>query len=780
LLARREPPVANRPELLATIDLAAEGRIGDLSRSRATLLLLGGWLLFFGPQLVSSGVPYYRDHLVTNIPLRQYTRERLLKGELPQWYPYESLGVPVIGQIALGTFHPFTFLFLPFKAATAEKLSLLFAYLLGLVGAYHLARILPASRLASVAAAFAFGFGGYALGLSCIIAYAMSHCALPWVGWAAIRVARQRRLKDAALLGAIWSLVFFAGDAVSFSLSSTVLAIALLDACSWRGAGLMALGGCIAVLLVGIELIPATAVAAESVRAVGQPSPTMGLSWALHPMRIPELLIPGYVPDPIRRQVVSQLFNGGTAMFATTLFAGGIALSLAISGLGARSRLGYGFAALALLGFWFALGDRGGLLPLAKRAIWMLTRFRYPERYLTFFWLGLCPLVALGTDRLRRSLRPWSAGLLGAALCLSVLSAVCATHGAAQLAWALVNRSLDDAATADYLNGAWAAGLGWTAVLLLAAGLSLFLSLRHPFAFRALPVLVAAELWHGNGQHLPLVDRSLLEVPNNFVKAIWATAAPPQPLGRVLAEPEFVFSSTVTGPWRERFVSAMMHFLKADASGLHRITGVNTNLGAALVRHVLLLGNNDANALRWGSLLNGCFRVGDWDRVPAAGEKIIASEEQLGIKLLEVPCRPRAFTSAAIPVKRPADALPLLESANRLESPIVWEGPAMPVSAGRVTWVENQPERIRLRVQSEGPSALVLTDEYAPGWGARIDGAAAAIHPAMLAVRGVEIPAGDHEVVFEYRTPRLQLGLLASTSGLLLAIGLLLIGRSRR
>lgn len=104
----------------------------------------------------------------------------------------------------------------------------------------------------------------------------------------------------------------------------------------------------------------------------------------------------------------------------------------------------------------------------------------------------------------------------------------------------------------------------------------------------------------------------------------------------------------------------------------------------------------------------------------------------------------------------------------------------MPVSAGRVTWVENQPERIRLRVQSEGPSALVLTDEYAPGWGARIDGAAAAIHPAMLAVRGVEIPAGDHEVVFEYRTPRLQLGLLASTSGLLLAIGLLLIGRSRR
>jgi len=104
----------------------------------------------------------------------------------------------------------------------------------------------------------------------------------------------------------------------------------------------------------------------------------------------------------------------------------------------------------------------------------------------------------------------------------------------------------------------------------------------------------------------------------------------------------------------------------------------------------------------------------------------------------------------------------------------------MPASAGRVTWLENQPERIRLRVQSEAPCALVLTDEYAPGWIARIDGAAAGIHPAMLAVRGVEMPAGEHEVIFEYRTPRLRLGLIASTSGMLLAIALLLVGRCRR
>src|SRR5260370_6076421 len=221
----------------------------DLTRSSARIFLLGGWLLFFGPQLASSAVPYYWDHLVTNIPLRHYVRERVLNRELPQWYPYESLGVPVIGQIALGTFHPFTFLFLPFQAVTAEKLSLLLSYLLGLLAAYRLARILPASPLASVTAAFSFAFLGYTLGVSCVIAYAMSHCALPWVAWAAIRVARKQRLQDSALLGGIWSRGFLAGAAVGFSQPPYLSGIALSAAVSWRRVGLMTVRRSVASLL---------------------------------------------------------------------------------------------------------------------------------------------------------------------------------------------------------------------------------------------------------------------------------------------------------------------------------------------------------------------------------------------------------------------------------------------------------------------------------------------------------------------------------------------------
>ena len=695
--------------------------------------------------------------------------------------------MPVIGQIALGTFHPFTFLFLPFEAAVAEKLALLFAYLLGLFGAYRLARILPSSRLASVTAGFAFAFGGYALGVSSIITYALSHCALPWVAWAAIRVARARRLKDAVLLGALWSLVFLAGDAVSFLLAVLLLAVALIERFSVRGVALMALATSVSLLLVGIELIPATAVAAESVRAVGQPSATLGLTWALHPMRIPELLIAGYVPDPVRRQLVSELFGGRGALFATTLFAGGIALSLAAAGIGVRSRLGRGFLALALVGFWLALGDHGGLLPLLKRAFWMLTRFRYPERYLTFFWLGLCPLIALGVDRARRSLRSFSLAFVTAALCLAALAILIRMAGGARLAWSLAHHTLKNGELGKYLDATWGSSLAWTAALVMAAGLCLFLTsgkgrsqgMARPHALRILPVLVVAELWRGNGLHLPLIDRASIEQPNDFVKAIRATASAQRPLGRVVDELEFTYSSTVTGPWAERSVSAMMHFLKPDASGLHGITGINSNLGAVSVRHALLVGTDDANVIRWAPFLNACFRIAPEDRALDDGEVELAKKAELGIKLIRSPCLARAFTAAAKSARGPADVLSLIEAAAA-EGSVVWEGPPMSAASSEITWLENEPERIRLRVSSTAPTALVLSDEFAPGWTARLDGTRVRIHPTMLAVRGVPMPQGTHEVLFEYRTPRLGFGAAASLFGLLLSLGLLLIDRAKR
>ena len=349
--------------------LLERSRLSLAGRWAAPLALGLGYCVFFAPPLLSSGVPFYRDHLVTNIPLRAYVRDRLLAGQLPQWYPYESLGVPVIGQIALATFHPFTFLFLPLQPAVAEKASILAAFLLGLVGAYLLCRRMGVGRLAAVTGAMAYAFGGYFQGVSSILAYTLSASALPWMALGGLRVVAPGRWRDASLLGLSWGLVFLSGDAVGFLLSGVLVLLLLAAQPSRKGAALAALGACIAALLTAIELLPSTVVAADSVRAVGAASPLLGLRWALHPLRLPELLVPGFMPDGARSRMVSELFRDGTATFSTSLFAGGLVLFLAAGALRVPGRLGRVFLGTGAVGAWMALGQHGGLLPLLQRIV---------------------------------------------------------------------------------------------------------------------------------------------------------------------------------------------------------------------------------------------------------------------------------------------------------------------------------------------------------------------------------------------------------------------------
>lgn len=65
---------------------------------------------------------------------------------------------------------------------------------------------------------------------------------------------------------------------------------------------------------------------------------------------------------------------------------------------------------------------------------------------------------------------------------------------------------------------------------------------------------------------------------------------------------------------------------------------------------------------------------------------------------------------------------------------------------------------LTLSVQTDFPAFLVLTDTYAPGWHATIDGDDATIYPADLAFRGLLVPAGDHTIEFSYHPRSFRTG----------------------
>lgn len=61
------------------------------------------------------------------------------------------------------------------------------------------------------------------------------------------------------------------------------------------------------------------------------------------------------------------------------------------------------------------------------------------------------------------------------------------------------------------------------------------------------------------------------------------------------------------------------------------------------------------------------------------------------------------------------------------------------------------PTEVQISIDTPSPAILVLRDLWYPGWEAEIDGRPAPVLRADVLFRGVEVPAGKHEIRFVYR-----------------------------
>jgi hypothetical protein len=90
------------------------------------------------------------------------------------------------------------------------------------------------------------------------------------------------------------------------------------------------------------------------------------------------------------------------------------------------------------------------------------------------------------------------------------------------------------------------------------------------------------------------------------------------------------------------------------------------------------------------------------------------------------------------------------------------------------------PDLITVAVTAPAPGYLRVLESWDPGWHASLDGQAVRAVPGNDVFLSVAVPAGRHMVTFEYATPGLGLGVLASLiSAVLLALLLALCSRSR-
>ncbi len=95
------------------------------------------------------------------------------------------------------------------------------------------------------------------------------------------------------------------------------------------------------------------------------------------------------------------------------------------------------------------------------------------------------------------------------------------------------------------------------------------------------------------------------------------------------------------------------------------------------------------------------------------------------------------------------------------------------------TITEYLPQQVVITTQSSQPQLLLLNDTFYPGWKVTIDGQPSQILRANHAFRAIALPAGDHQVVFNYDPLSVKLGMFISLTGIGLAIYETLRRRSR-
>ena len=81
---------------------------------------------------------------------------------------------------------------------------------------------------------------------------------------------------------------------------------------------------------------------------------------------------------------------------------------------------------------------------------------------------------------------------------------------------------------------------------------------------------------------------------------------------------------------------------------------------------------------------------------------------------------------------------------------------------------------IELDAPAPAGSALMVSENYYPGWNATIDGKPAAVHRANLSLMGVPLPAGARKIELTFTSASFERGKLITLAAIglsLLAIG---------
>jgi hypothetical protein len=732
-------------------------------------------------------------------------------GSFPLWNPLLFGGLPFVDGMHGDIFYPVSLALIFLDPARAWGWKLVLHVFLAGCFTYLWLRGIGAKQASAL-------FGGliYMLGAHLVSLVYPGHdgklfvaALTPLVFWFAERAVSRRGLPDFAffalgvtllLLTAHMQLAYFAVWGVTVYFLFRLVQI-------WRRErrpgtvarlfGLFALAGLAGTAAAAVQLVPPYLYlnswshrVEKTVDAEAERGYEYATSWSLHPEEAAGLVVPEFPGDnistPDGRQ--NNTYWGRNPFKLNAEYAGLVPLLLVpLLFLRRRDPRAWFFVGLGAVSLLFALGATTPIFRVFYHLVPGVKLFRAPSTIVFLLGLSIATLGALGLERFLeagreepdtgRRVRRY---LWGAVAALGLLTLL-ASSGALLGIW----QTILYPGIPPQKQAALATNL---AAIKLGFGIAFLLALLVAAAWEALARGMI-------GRHVALVALVLLaaadlyRVGRDFVTGTVA-------LNEVAVDPAlYQADPTIHFLQGRQEAGEVFRVLDLGAYGtnvlaIHGLEQVAGHHGNEIGRYRNLVGGDNvenvaASELRLLDLVNAAYLVSPQPIQAPGFTEVFRGTRSLVYRNENV--LPRAFLVGTTEVVADEDAVSRIlardfdfhQTAALAESlPAGTRIEASPV--GDVEWTTRANDRVALRVRSDRPALLVITENFYPAWQARVDDVPAPILRADYAFRAIPIPAGEHEVTLTYESGVLRASAFLSGGMLVLLLGVGIAGSLMR
>ncbi len=713
------------------------------------------------------------DQYIAGYPFREFAAASLRAGEgIPQWNPYLMGGLPYIAAMHGDIFYPTALLRMVLPTDVAMTWGMILHLMLAGVATYGFLRVLGLSFHAALIGGLAYMMSGQVASLvspghdgklfvSALLPVAL--LVLTWgirdgrrVAWGLLAAViglgvlspHPQLLQYLLLAAGAWGLMLAFGGVGAAALSRR-------DALTRLG---FALGAVILGLVIGaVQYLPVREYVEWSPRAGGM-TRDHAVSYSMPIEELFNTYLPQFTGILERywgRNGIhfhSEYLGAGVLLLAMTAFARGLATE--------RRRLLWFFTGLVIVSTLWALGGNTPFYEIPLALVPGTKFFRAPSTIFFVSTFAVAALAALGSERVLAGAvhRKWFIGAGAVGLGIALLASAGVFQ---QLALSIaLPQQLDrvDANAGAVVLGAWRSFLFLAAALAVCAAIGMQ-RLSGAVGGWLLAAVIVADLWS--------VERKYF----NFSEPAAVIYASDPAIERIQAEPEPV--RVINNAFGR---DGVYHDPNLDFDGLmaHRVRVVLGYHGNELGRYQRLVAKADGysqimNPAIWG-LLNVKYIYTNIADTEIPGSSVVLGPVRTAagstVYLHQLPGEHPFAWVAPVIAKFPDDAVndafraPTFPYRSVALIAPESDTPAQPLTALpeplsiRARTTAYAPGMIRVTLEAPAPagSALVLSENFYPGWQASVDGQPAKAERAMLSLMAVALPAGATTIELRFES----------------------------